>query len=198
MNPVNPLTFYLFKIHFKIIHLHIGFPGGSLPFRFCVWNSVYISDPLHVCYIFCPSYPHPIILQWFLLHWKVSRITACSIFVIVLFSFKQIVIPRGPIKAKGLLLACIQDKDPCIFFEPKVLYRAAVEDVPVKDYTLPLGKADVLVTGKERHVTIWVWNFVLLSGKRIEIVWDQSTEENIWTEERSNRRMEEIKWWGAS
>jgi pyruvate/2-oxoglutarate/acetoin dehydrogenase E1 component len=33
-----------------------------------------------------------------------------------------------------------------------VLYRAAVEDVPVKEYTLPLGKADVLVAGKEGHV----------------------------------------------
>jgi len=70
--------------------------------------------------------------------------------------FEQIVIPRGPIKAKGLLLSCIQDKDPCIFFEPKVLYRAAVEDVPVNEYKLPLGKADILVTGKTGHITIWV------------------------------------------
>jgi 2-oxoisovalerate dehydrogenase E1 component beta subunit len=70
--------------------------------------------------------------------------------------FEQIVIPRGPIKAKGLLLSCIQDKDPCIFFEPKVLYRAAVEDVPVKEYKLPLGKADILVAGKAGHITIWV------------------------------------------
>jgi 2-oxoisovalerate dehydrogenase E1 component beta subunit len=74
-------------------------------------------------------------------------------FMTCTFLFEQIVIPRGPIKAKGLLLACIQDKNPCIFFEPKVLYRAAVEDVPVKEYTLPLGKADVLVSGKEGHVS---------------------------------------------
>lgn len=39
----------------------------------------------------------------------------------------QIVIPRGPVQAKGLLLACIADKNPCIFFEPKILYRAAGE-----------------------------------------------------------------------
>lgn len=37
----------------------------------------------------------------------------------------QIVIPRSPIQAKGLLLSCIADKNPCIFFEPKILYRAA-------------------------------------------------------------------------
>ena len=73
-----------------------------------------------------------------------------------MFLFEQIVIPSGSIKAKGLLLSCIQDKDPCIFFEPKVLYRAAVEDVPVNEYKLPLGKADILVTGKTEHITIWV------------------------------------------
>ncbi len=39
------------------------------------------------------------------------------------FFFFQIVIPRSPAKAKGLLLACIRDPDPCIFFEPKILYR---------------------------------------------------------------------------
>ena len=31
--------------------------------------------------------------------------------------------------AKGLLLSCIRDKNPCIFFEPKILYRSAVEQV---------------------------------------------------------------------
>ena len=49
--------------------------------------------------------------------------------------------------AKGLLLSCIRDKDPCIFFEPKILYRSASEEVPVGDYELPLGKADVLLKG---------------------------------------------------
>ena len=49
--------------------------------------------------------------------------------------------------AKGLLLSCIRDKNPCIFFEPKILYRAASEKVPKKDYMLPLGKADVMIPG---------------------------------------------------
>lgn len=39
----------------------------------------------------------------------------------------QVVIPRGPVQAKGLLLSCIADMNPCIFFEPKILYRAAGE-----------------------------------------------------------------------
>lgn len=60
----------------------------------------------------------------------------------------QIVVPRGPIKAKGLLLSCIRDNNPCIFLEPKVLYRSAVEMVPTQEYTLPLSSADVIVEGK--------------------------------------------------
>lgn len=67
----------------------------------------------------------------------------------------KVIIPRGPTKAKGLLLACIRDKDPCIFFEPKILYRSAVEEVPVGDYELPLGKADVISNGED--VTIIAW-----------------------------------------
>jgi 2-oxoisovalerate dehydrogenase E1 component beta subunit len=56
--------------------------------------------------------------------------------------------PRGPIQAKGLLLSCIKEEDPCIFFEPKILYRAAIEEVPTGDYTIPLGKAEVVIEGK--------------------------------------------------
>lgn len=67
----------------------------------------------------------------------------------------KVVIPRGPIKAKGLLLSCIRDPDPCIVFEPKTLYRAAVEEVPVKDYQLPIGRADILKEGSD--VTLIGW-----------------------------------------
>ena len=55
--------------------------------------------------------------------------------------------PRGPIQAKGLLLSCIDDTDPCIFFEPKVLYRNAFEDVPTGKYSLPLGRAEIIKEG---------------------------------------------------
>jgi len=60
----------------------------------------------------------------------------------------QVVIPRGPIQGKGLLLSCIYDENPCIFFEPKVLYRASVEDVPTGNYTIPLSDAEVVVEGR--------------------------------------------------
>ena len=58
--------------------------------------------------------------------------------------------PRSPTQAKGLLLSSIlHSKDPVIFMEPKILYRAAVEEVPNKMYTLPLGKAEVLKSGSD-------------------------------------------------
>lgn len=60
----------------------------------------------------------------------------------------KVVIPRGAKTAKGLLLSCIRDPDPCIFLEPKILYRSAVDSVPDGDFSLPLGKADVLRKGK--------------------------------------------------
>ncbi|KAK7108344.1 2-oxoisovalerate dehydrogenase subunit beta, mitochondrial-like [Littorina saxatilis] len=67
----------------------------------------------------------------------------------------KVVIPRGPIQAKGLLLACMRDPNPCVFFEPKILYRAAIEDVPTGDYEIPLSKAEVMLEGTD--VTLIGW-----------------------------------------
>lgn len=46
-------------------------------------------------------------------------------------------------------------KDPCIIFEPKTLYRAAVEEVPDESFECPIGKADILRSGKD--VTLIGW-----------------------------------------
>ncbi|KAH8729531.1 thiamine diphosphate-binding protein [Ilyonectria robusta] len=61
----------------------------------------------------------------------------------------RVIMPRSPAQAKGLLLAAIRSNDPCIFMEPKILYRAAVEQVPTAPYELPLSKAEVLKEGKD-------------------------------------------------
>ena len=70
-----------------------------------------------------------------------------------------IVVPRGPKQAKGLLLAAINAPDPVLFFEPKALYRAAFDGdegaVPVGDYTLPIGVADVVRTGEDITLIGW-------------------------------------------
>ena len=61
----------------------------------------------------------------------------------------RVVMPRSPSQAKGLLLAAIACNDPVIFMEPKMLYRAAVEQVPTEAYTLPLSKAEILKEGND-------------------------------------------------
>ena len=66
----------------------------------------------------------------------------------IIICFVQVVIPRGPSQAKGLLLSSIEDDNPVFFFEPKSLYRAAVEEVPTTDYTIPLSSAEVIEQGK--------------------------------------------------
>lgn len=67
----------------------------------------------------------------------------------------KVVVPRGPIKAKGLLLACLKDNNPCLILEPKTLYRSAIEEVPVAAYESPIGKADILLPGSD--VTLIGW-----------------------------------------
>jgi len=57
--------------------------------------------------------------------------------------------PRSPIQAKGLLLSCIRNNNPTIYFEPKILYRVAEEEVPLEDYEIPLMKAEVLKEGTD-------------------------------------------------
>jgi 2-oxoisovalerate dehydrogenase E1 component beta subunit len=60
------------------------------------------------------------------------------------------VVPRSPLQAKGLLLSAIlRSNDPVLFLEPKILYRAAREHVPVDPYFLPLNSAEVLRPGND-------------------------------------------------
>lgn len=62
----------------------------------------------------------------------------------------RVVMPRSPSQAKGLLLSAIlESEDPVIFMEPKILYRAAVEEVPEEYYTLPLSKSEILKPGTD-------------------------------------------------
>ena len=53
------------------------------------------------------------------------------------------------------MLSSIRSKDPVVFLEPKALYRAAVEDVPVGDYELELGKAYIMREGTDVTVVGW-------------------------------------------
>ena len=61
----------------------------------------------------------------------------------------KIVIPSSPRSARALLVSAIRDPDTVIFFEPKALYHAVKEEVPVAEETWPIGKARVAREGKD-------------------------------------------------
>ncbi|HYC24932.1 MAG TPA: alpha-ketoacid dehydrogenase subunit beta, partial [Roseiarcus sp.] len=63
----------------------------------------------------------------------------------------KVVEPSTPYDAKGLLLAAIEDPDPVLFFEHKLLYKTS-GPAPAGRYTVPLDKAAVRRAGG--HVTI--------------------------------------------
>ncbi len=67
----------------------------------------------------------------------------------------KVVTPSGPYNAKGLLASSIQDPGPVIFLEPKRVYRAIREEVPEKEYTIPLNKAEVVQGGSDITVIAW-------------------------------------------
>ncbi|MGH9601521.1 MAG: alpha-ketoacid dehydrogenase subunit beta [Terriglobales bacterium] len=53
----------------------------------------------------------------------------------------KVVAPATAYDAKGLIKSAVRDNNPVIFLEHKYLYRRIKEDLPEKDYTVPLGKA---------------------------------------------------------
>ncbi|MGP4042295.1 alpha-ketoacid dehydrogenase subunit beta [Gracilibacillus sp. D59] len=61
----------------------------------------------------------------------------------------KVVIPASPYDAKGLLKAAIRDEDPVLFLEHKRAYRLLKEEVPEEDYTVPIGKANIVREGDD-------------------------------------------------
>lgn len=63
----------------------------------------------------------------------------------------KVVQPSTPRDAKGLLKAAIEDDNPVIFYEHKLLYKTRGE-VPEEPYSIPLGKADVKRMGTDATI----------------------------------------------
>ncbi len=61
----------------------------------------------------------------------------------------KMVIPSGPRNARALMVSAIRDPDPVIFYEAKALYRAFREEVPEKEETMAIGKAQRVQAGKD-------------------------------------------------
>jgi len=63
----------------------------------------------------------------------------------------KVVMPSNPYDAKGLLIAAIEDMNPVIFIEHKLLYKMK-GDVPEDMYTVPLSNTRIVREGK--HLTV--------------------------------------------
>lgn len=61
----------------------------------------------------------------------------------------KIVFPSNPYEAKGLLTAAIEDPNPVLFFEHKLLYRSIREEIPDDYYTIEIGKANRVKEGQD-------------------------------------------------
>lgn len=66
-----------------------------------------------------------------------------------------VLMPSGPRTAYGLLKAAIRSEEPVIFFEPKSIYRAFREEVPVDGDPMPIGKAEIVRGGSDVTVVTW-------------------------------------------
>src|SRR5438034_433753 len=66
-----------------------------------------------------------------------------------------VLMPSGPRTAYGLIKAAVRSDDPVIFFEPKAVYRAIKEEVPVDGEAFEIGKGEVVQEGDDVTVVTW-------------------------------------------
>ncbi|MFZ6012089.1 MAG: alpha-ketoacid dehydrogenase subunit alpha/beta [Bacteroidota bacterium] len=64
----------------------------------------------------------------------------------------KIVYPSNPYDAKGLLCAAIEDPNPYMYFEHKLLYRSVKDNIPDDYYTVEIGKANLVREGKDLSI----------------------------------------------
>lgn len=61
----------------------------------------------------------------------------------------KVVVPSTPYDAKGLMKSAIRDENPVVILEDKMMYKTVKGPVPVEEYTIPLGVADVKREGTD-------------------------------------------------
>lgn len=88
----------------------------------------------------------------------------------------KVIYPSSPYDAKGLLTSAINDANPTLFFEHKLLYRTQKQDVPNELYSLPIGEANVIKEGHDITIityglsTIWIKEILNdLDAQKIDI-----------------------------
>jgi len=60
----------------------------------------------------------------------------------------KVVLPSTPADAKGLMKTAVNDPNPVIFFDDKLMYQMKGE-VPIGDYSIPFGVADIKRVGED-------------------------------------------------
>jgi 2-oxoisovalerate dehydrogenase E1 component len=75
----------------------------------------------------------------------------------------KIAYPSTPEDAKGLLLSAIEDPNPIIFYEQKLLYRSLESEVPEGYYTIPFGKARIVKEGD--RLTVITYGLGVIKAK---------------------------------
>lgn len=86
----------------------------------------------------------------------------------------KVVYPSGAYNAKGLLKSAIKDDNPVAFMESKILYGSE-EEVPEEEYTIPFGKANVVLKGNDLTVVAYGYQ-VYQARKAIESLPSYSIE----------------------
>jgi pyruvate dehydrogenase E1 component beta subunit len=61
----------------------------------------------------------------------------------------KVIVPSTPYDAKGLFKSAIRDDNPVVIFEHKISYRKVKGHVPLEEYLIPLGVADVKREGSD-------------------------------------------------
>lgn len=61
----------------------------------------------------------------------------------------KVIVPSTPYDAKGLFKAAVRDDNPVVIFEHKISYRKVKGHVPLEEYVIPLGVADVKREGRD-------------------------------------------------
>jgi 2-oxoisovalerate dehydrogenase E1 component len=69
----------------------------------------------------------------------------------------KVTFPSTPYDAKGLLLSCIFDEDPCVQLESIKVLRGVRDKVPLGDYRIPLGVAKVRREGTDISAITYGW-----------------------------------------
>ncbi|AUX68598.1 hypothetical protein CHX26_02895 [Porphyrobacter sp. HT-58-2] len=80
----------------------------------------------------------------------------------------KIVAPSNAHDAKGLLLACIDDPDPCIQIEAMRCFFVP-GDVPEGHYFVPLGKAAVRQAGDDITIVSYSWGMQEVHGAAVQL-----------------------------